>query len=375
MHVVQLSTYHKKLSQDESGFTIVEIMVSLAILGIAIIAIMSLLTTNAMMAARAADKSRITDAMSELAEKLRSMPYKDAGIDKTYVTDDDIVMNLSVENYNQDNADVKIITINGYSTKMTPRNTQNLEVVLRNPALGTNEDSNEGDPVISNPPVIVSFTMFKNDFLQNSGPTIFGDVAISYSVAAKNPSATLTSVRIMCNGEPIVEQLAPNNYQTYSALWASNAVDTNNARLFNEGIGKLTVEVKDNQGGYTTQTIPIVVDNVPVTTTFPSSTVSISKTNGIQVSWNTIPDPDGGSSGALRYKVRLETYKKATLLSTDEQIISGATVGQLPPTTALFSNYYSPSQNYKVYVYPMCPLNCGHTSSQQISSKYLYKEF
>lgn len=355
-------------------------MVSLAILGIVIVAIMSLLTTNALMAARAADKSRITDAMSEYAEKLRSMPYEEAGKDKPDDTPDGIVMNLTVNKYHENNADVKIITINGYSTKMTPYNKtpynkQSLEVVLRNPALGTNAGGNAGDPVISNPPAIVSFVMLKNGFLQNSGSTIFGNVAIFYSVAAKNPSATLTSVRIMCNGEPIVEQLAPNNYQTYSALWASNAVDTNNARLFKEGIGKLTVEVKDNQGGYTTQTIPIVVDNVPVTTTFPSSTVLISKTNGIQVSWNTIPDPDGGSSGALRYKVRLETYKKATLLSTDEQIISGATVGQLPPTTALFSNYYSPSKNYKVFVYPMCPLNCGHTSSQQISSKYLYKEF
>lgn len=373
--MAQLSTYHAKLSQDEGGFTFVEIMVSLAILGIVVIAIMSLLSSNAIMAARAADKSRITDAMSELADKLRSMPYEEAGQIKTYLTPDGIAMHLTVNKSKENNADVKIITIDGESTKMTPQNTQKLEIILRNPALGTNEGSNEGDPVISNPPVIASFTMFEKGFLENTGSTVFGNVAISYSVAAKNPDATLTSVRIMCNGEPIVEQLAPNNYQIYSTIWASGNTDLSGARLFNEGIGKLTIEVKDNQGGYTTQTIPVVIDNTPVTTTFPDSTISISKTNGINVSWNTIPDPNSSSAGAMRYKVVLKTYKKTNLLSTDTKIVSGASLGQLPQTSVLFSNAYSPSKNYKVYVYPMCPPGCGHTSSQQVSTKYLFKAF
>lgn len=373
--MLQLSTFRTKFSHDEGGFTFVEIMVALVVLGIVLLAIMSLLSSNALMSARAADKSRITDAMSELADKLRSMPYKEAGVEKTFVTQDGIVMNLTVTTSKTDSADVKVITIKGYSTKMKPRSEQTLEVVLRNPSLGTNDNGNAGDPVISNPPAIASFSMYKNGLLQNSGATVFGSETIYYSVAAKNPAATLTSVRILCNGEPIVEQLAPGNYQLYAAAWDTTTIDTSNARLFKDGIAKLSIEVKDNLGGYTSQSIPVVIDNTPVTTTFNDSPVSISFTNGIAVTWNSIPDPDGGASGAMRYKVRLEIYKKNSFLSSHEQIISGATAGTLPPTTALFSNSYVSGQSYKVYIYPMCPPNCGHTSSQQVSTKYLYKEF
>ena len=375
------STYLKTAAHDEQGFTFVEIMVSLAILSIVVIAITSLITTNSLMGARAADKSRITDAMSELADRLRAMPYKDAGTVKTYVSSDGVVMNLTVSTSKENDANVKVITINGHSTKMQPQNKQKLEIILRNPSPGTDDSGGGGEsPIVTNPPVINYLRVFRGYTELSSGGLLYdtlteGTPKVSLSVDAPNPDATITSLRLFCNGELLKEQLNPLRNSEYSVEFKSNAVDASGNRLYKEGIGKITAEVKDDQGGFTKEDFPIVIDNTPVTNTFGANAVAVSTTNGIVVSWNPIPDPANGQNFAMRYKVVLDVYQGNTFKGEYEQIVTGTTQGALPPTSAVFANGIASGNKHYVYIYAMCPAGCAHAASEQVSKSYLYKAF
>lgn len=370
-------TYHRLIEQREDGFTFVEVMVALAVLGISIAALVGLLVNNTLSSARAADKSRVTDAMSQLADQLRALPYKEAGTQKTYVSDDGVQMSLAVSTSKTDSADVKVITITGVSNRLTPNTTQKLEVVLRNPSMGTDDQtSNEGDDTVTNPPVISSVTLFKNGLLVSPSDIVSGAYYIHVIAFAGDATKQLASISVSSGGQPIgTPAIYPASGSLNRFVWSSNTIDTDGkTRWYPDGISDITVEVKDDSGGYARKVIPIVIDNDPVISTFPNDTISVFTTNGISVSWNAIVDPANGKSTALRYKVILDVYKKnGTFIAEYSDIVTGSSFNTLPPTTYNFNVGYSKSQTYLVRVYAMCPPGCSHFDD--ISSSYLWKRF
>ena len=363
--------------KQEDGFSFVEIMVALAILGMAITALVGLLTSNTMVSARAADKSRVTDAVSQLAEQLRAMPYKQAGQQKTYVSNDGVTMNLDVSTSTAEGANVKVITINGVSNHLTPNTKQSLQVVLRNPSMGTDDSGsgdNGGDATVSDPPIIDEFSVNRGtDTLLGEGGLLYGDSRIWVQAHAAKTGATLTSIYLTCNGEPLASaRLNPVNGTRYCLDWSSAAKDTSGNSLFKDGINEILLEVKDDQGGYAKQTHKVVIDNDPVVSTFSSSTITVYTTNGISVSWNPITDPANGMGTALRYKIVL-TATKRNKSTNYEGYTEPETPGTLPPTNYTFSLGYKNGTKYTVKVYAMCPTGCTHTTT--ISTSYLSKSF
>lgn len=362
---------------NEQGFTFVEVMVALAVLGISIAALVGLLLNNTMSSARAADQSRVTDAMSQLADQLRAMPYKDAGSQKTYVSDDGVEMTLSVSTSKSDNADVKVITITGVSNRLTPNTTQKLEVVLRNPSMGTDDEtSNAGDDTVTNPPVINSVVLYKYGLPLSETGIISGAYDIYVIATAGDSTKQLASISVTSGGQPIGSPVIyPASGSRNKFSWVSSTIDTDGkTRWYPDGISDITVEVKDDSGGYSRKIIPVVIDNDPVISTFPNSPISVFTTNGISIAWNAIVDPEDGKSTALRYKVVLDVYKKnGDFIAEYSDIVAGATLTTLPPTTYNFNVAYAKNQSYKVRVYAMCPPGCSHIYT--MSDSFLYKEF
>lgn len=350
--------------QQDDGFSFVEIMVALAVLSIAITALVGLITSNTMLSARAADKSRVTDAMSQLADQLRALPFDQAGVQKTYVSSDGVMMTLDVKTSTTDGANVKVITINGISNDLTPNTKQSLQVVIRNPTLGSTSDG--GDTTTGAPPTI-NYLMVKRDTtILSSGGLLYGGSSVWFSATCANPDATLTSLQLSCNGEPIGQTvLDPLSGSSYFVNWSSASKDLSGNRLYKDGIGTITLEVKDSMGGYAKKDFPVVIDNDPVVSTFSNLLIKlIFTTNGITLAWNPITDPAAGKDTAIRYKVVLDVYKKnGTFDAEYSNIITAATPATLPPTTTSFPVPYSNSQRYAVKIYAMCPEGCAHTAN------------
>lgn len=359
--------------KQEDGFSFVEIMVALAILSIAITALIGLITSSTMLSARAADKSRVTDAMAQLADQLRALPFDQAGVQKTYVSSDGVMMTLDVKTSTTNGANVKVITISGISNELTPNTKQSLQVVIRNPTLGST--SGGGDTTTGAPPTI-NYLMVKRDTtILSSGGLLYGGSSVWFSATCANPDATLTSLQLSCNGEPIGQTvLDPLSGSSYFVNWSSASKDLSGNRLYKDGIGTITLEVKDSMGGYAKKDFPVVIDNDPVVSTFSNTAISVFTSSGITLAWNPITDPAAGKDTAIRYKVVLDVYKKnGTFVAEYSNIITAATPATLPPTTTNFPVTYSNSQRYTVKIYAMCPDGCVH--SPNISTSYLTKTF
>lgn len=376
-----------KLTTDE-GFTFVEVMVALAVLGIAITALVSFLVSNSLISARAADKSRVTDAMAQVADELRALPYAEAGKQTTYVASNGVTMHLKVTTSKENNTNLKIITITGTSPRLKPATTQTLEVILRSPAMATNDDgTNADDATISNPPVISSFYVLTTLGAYPPQSVLGRDVyTVRVTATTANPQAVLTGITVTCNGEPLPAvntSLASGSAKDFT-LMTSN-LDASYNRLYKDGINRITIDVKDSEGGFVRKSYYYIIDIDPVLQTFDQTPISVFTNNGITIAWNPIDDGTNGSSTALRYYLVLEDTAEDGTLSTKTAYVAGDTPTTLPPTTYTFNVQYNPAHSYRVKVYAACPAGCvwhnfwptvNHApDGSTISSSYLTTSF
>jgi len=338
----------------DAGFTFVEIIIALAILSIAITGLVGFITVNTMTSVRAKELSRVTDSMADLADRLRAMPYKDAGVAQTkYVSSDgSVVMDLTTTTSKVNNANIKTILIDGYSTLLTPNLHRQTQVILRNSSNDLGETVDPGTE-----PVIDDFHILPQGSQTPAvaGQTLWGNVQFVYTTHASYSPAVLT-IRIYVNSVLISEK----GNATENVGW--NTAD------IADGPKQITMVVSDDHGGVTTRNLTtgspdIVLDNQPVSNTVPASAISTTNNNSGQITfqWNSIPDPANSSDNALRYRVILYSYKSnGTLNNTQQKDVSASTLGQYPSNSASFS-YSAAEKSYKVEVHAMCPVGCtGH---------------
>lgn len=356
-------------AKHDEGFTLVELMISIAILALVTTALVALVNMNTTTAARAENKSRINDAMAQLADELRAMPFDQVGKVVTYTADGGhIVLNLSVRSYKEDNANVKIAKIEGRSRRLDPNNVEEMSVILRS----SNRELEDPDTA---PEVALNdFIIYENITFSaaQDGDTVWGpltfDTRINTFAAEFKP---LQSVRMYVNGEQIYESLNPE-------WWVIHRVIINDtASRFPDGILHVRTEVIDGYGSYMDKNRYLTLDNAEPAKTLPDVEPTITTVNGISASWETLPDPQGGKA-AMRYKaVLIAKDSSGKVLSSEDVIVGNPSPDVAAETKAEFTTPYSSANNYQLYVYVMCPPKCKHAAfgSSVLSSSYLYREF
>lgn len=358
-------------ASSEDGFTFAEVMIAISILAIVITALVGLMNMSTAMSVRAENKARLTDAIAQLADRLRAMPFETADKVTTYVsTEGDIVMDLTTAASQVGTASIKTIKIEGYSTRTDPNNTQKATVVLRKLTY-----ENDEEVAFEDPPVLSAFSIVQKGKVAPvvEGNAVWGTVNITVSATAGSAEAVLSALRVYADSDVIGEVLAPNNNGTYTIAWDTTKLNEQSKALYLDGTKRIIFEAIDNLGGLTREERYVRLDNVPVTTTFPSQTIAHTTGSKITVVWGAIPDPDGLASIAARYYVVLrKTPKKGTPVDFT-QTINPADVKSDAPTTAIFDTSYDKKSTYEVFVYPMCPDGCEHENVY--STKYLYKKF
>lgn len=360
-------------ASSEDGFTFVEVMIAISILAIVITALVGLMNMSTAMSVRAENKARLTDAIAQLADRLRAMPFENAGKVTTYVsTEGDIVMNLNTTTTQAGTVSVKTVEIEGYSTRTDPNNTQKATVILRKLTY-----ENDEEVAFVDPPVLSTFSIVQKGKTAPvvEGNAVWGTVNITVSATTGSAEAALSALRVYAGSDVIGEVLTPNNNGTYTIAWDTTKLDEQNKSLYLDGTKRIIFEAIDNLGGLTRDERYVRLDNVPVTTTFPNQTIAHTTGSKITVIWGAIPDPDGLASVAARYYVVLrQTNKKGNIVGEPlTQTINPPDTKSDAPTTAIFNTSYVKQSTYEVFVYPMCPDGCGHANPY--STKYLYKKF
>lgn len=361
----------KNARAHNEGFTLVELLIAISILSIATIALVALVTVNTTTAARAENKSRISDAMAQLADELRSMAYGDVGKVLTYTADGGhIVLNLNVRTYKEDSVNAKIVKIEGRSRKLDPNNVEELTVILRS---SDRSEEIEIDPTIGKG-TLQDFVIYENNYYKavQDGDTVWGPLTFDARIAFGTVYKNLQSVRMFINGAQVYESINPEWWVIHRLI-----VSDPGSR-FPDGILHARVEVIDGNGSYMDWDRFITLDNhAPSMDVADTVVPNVTTVGGISAAWEMIPDPAGGQA-AMRYKAVLIAKDSAgDVLSTEEVITTNPSPEVAGETVAKFDTPYSSANSYELYVYVMCPPNCKHeaTGSSPISSDYIYRKF
>lgn len=329
------------------GFTFIEVVIAIAILLITLSAVAGLMNISLASSIRAENQSQITDEMSKLADQIRTLPFEDIGDVPTFVSEDGIItMSVTVETNTTDWGNVKVVTIDGSSSRVNPGNHQVMSIVVRNPI--SEGGVTEGNPTETPPPTLVLAAP-----TPSSTPIMTGNITLTASVTKVDTASTLTALRFFIDGANIGEVVSPVSGQNYSITWNTNETNTDGSRKYLDGIKNIMVLATDNAGNQPTITKFAILDNVAVTTTVPAQVVS---RVGNVLTWNQIPDPAASGSYAQKYKVVVSTNTKKTGTFTvvETGIVQPATYGELAPTTYTIAASLT-GKYYKFQIYPGCP--------------------
>lgn len=364
-------THNNGLFRDERGFSFAELLISIGILAVVTTAIIGLINVNTVTSARAENKSLITDAMAKLADELRAMPFEEAGRTKTYTANNgDIVMNVNTAISKEDGANVKVLTITGRSTRLDPNNTESISVILK-----SSGHIDDDAVAIASRPSIEKMVVRDHLYLspRPQGQALQGLIQIEAEIKTTDPNATLTSVSIAIGDEVVHVNSAPPNVYNLSVIVNTFELNPDGSLKFPEGVADITISARDSLNGYRQLTQSYVIDNISVTNIVPRQTIAVTTVGKITAAWDTIPDPEGGKP-AHRYLARLRVYdKKGVFIGEENKTISPESPGLAADTHVTFETFYSKHNQYRLYVYPMCPPGClGHVP---ISTGFLYRAF
>lgn len=362
----------KIVLREEQGFSFVELMISIAILSMVTIALVALINMNTVVAARAENKSRITDAMAQLADQLRLMPFNDVGKVLTYTADGGhIIMNLSVSTNTDNKANAKVVEIEGRSSRLDPNNVERLTVILKSVETAIPPGGTE-PPAGSS---LQDFVINENQEFgaAKDGDTLWGTITLDAIIPRNQATPPPQSVRMYANGTQVYQKTNPDWWENHRVFL------TDTESKFPDGVLHLRAEVINAEGGFEEWDRWVTLDNHAPATSFPDITPNVTTAGGISASWDIIPDPAGTmGSPAMRYKTVLITKKSnGQLISTEEKIITNSAPNLAAETTVNFDTAYKKNQVYELYVYVMCPPNCKHAlwGSPTVSTPYLYRKF
>ena len=270
-----------RLTGDDSGFTIVEILMATVILLIAFSGVMSLMIANTYMNVRAKEKASLTNEANSYVERVRQMKYEDIG------TSASIPPGLLVP---------YTITTNGFVITVTPAvsaltdstiiNTpvalKKLAVVLSARRVGTVSPlmSYHAETIIKKTDSGVNSaaqlpTVDPTASSPATGSVVSGHAVPVGAVASANGSGvTLTamnfyvgvdSLRFLRDQSNVFAQWSLNSatYTSPAFFWDTLSVDESGTALSPDGEQTLMFEVWDSNGRQSTVLLPVIVDNSP----------------------------------------------------------------------------------------------------------------
>lgn len=343
-------------SQNNQGFTFVEVAISIAIILISLTAVVGLMNVTFGMSIAAENRSDVTDAISKLADQLRATKFSDIGNTLTYVSDDGHV-NLTISIlYNKAlYGNVKIVTISGISTGTGPQITESDTIIIKATTESTANDNLTGSP----PPVITLSTPNVGAVLANSTT-----ITVMATQGSAEYLSQLTAMRVYIDATLAQEYISPASGNTYSIAWNTKELDGSSLAKYPDGISTIKVEVTDRSGNKVSAIRKVVIDNLAPSVNVSGTNINVNKyTNTI--TWTQIKDPYDGSSDARRYKLDIMAATKNGGPWTTTTVIVPA-LGT-SPVQPFETKYVYPSfvrgNYYQIRVTPGCAEGCIHASA------------
>lgn len=267
---------------DDSGFTIVEILMAMVILLIAFTGVMSLMMANTYMNVRAKEKASLVNEANSYIERVRQMPYADIGtatstppgalapytttvsgytIDVvpsvTPITDPEIVSGGTPTPGLLKRLQVSLIARRPGST--SPAMTYHAETVIKLTDSGLNESAEL-------PSIDPSGSSQATD-----GAVVYGDNwEIGATAAAVGEGVVLTSMNFYCDGVALMDRSGGLAQWTLSSAtdsrtfrWDTTAINEDGVPLSSDGGHTIRVEVWDSNGRQSWYQWNVIVDNTP----------------------------------------------------------------------------------------------------------------
>ena len=340
-------------ARDDSGFTIVEIMMAIVILLIALTGVMSLMMANTYMNVSAKEKASLINEANSYIERVRKMNYNDIGTSSSTPVG-------ALAPYT--------VTSNGYVITVTPTvspmtddhivNTSNvpivgvlkrLSIVITAHRVGTTgpivtysteaiiKKTDSGVNVAAQLPDIspTSVTPAADDVIYGTA------VPIGAIANANGSGVTLSSVNFYCDGVPMVNQsgnlaqwpLTSASYTASGFLWDTTAVNEDGIALSADGSHTIKLEAWDSNGRQAWYQFTVIVDNSPpVWPTDGWITAAPVSSTSMNLAWSSVYD---GNSPVHHYELTTEkwglqgsTYAWGTPSPRDFSSASGVAVAE-----------------------------------------------
>ncbi len=339
--------------RDDSGFTIVEIMMAVVILLIALTGVMSLMMANTYMNVSAKEKSSLINEANSYIERVRQMNYNDIGTSSStpagalapytvtangYVitvtptvsamTDDRIVNSSNVPIVGVLKKLTIVITAHRVGTT-GPVVTYSTEAIIKKTDSGVNVAAQLPDIA----PTQVS---------PSADDVVYGTAVPLGAIAhANGDGVTLSSINFYCDGVPMVGQggslaqwpLTTVSYTTSGFLWDTTAVNEDGIALSADGWHTIKLEAWDSNGRQAWYQFAVVVDNSPpVWPTDGWITAAPVNSTSMNLAWSSVYD---GNAPVHHYELTTEkwglqgsTYTWGTPVSRDFSTASGVAVAE-----------------------------------------------
>ena len=299
-----LLTRGSAASRDEQGFTLVEIVMALALFMIIFVGIMTFMQTNMISSALASSRAKAVNVASSYIEQVRALPYDSIG-----VQGGDPVGVLAEQTFTSGSLTFHVVptvewhndtTINGAGGTETLHDMKRVTVTVTassstssglTPATYTLSSmiSRAGGTATATALPTVEFDTYspaKNAYV--SGIEHVGAV-----VAAVQPGSEITNLNmyatdsqkgLLFDASLRVAQWPPLSWSNLTFQWDTQSVDASGVPLYPDGPHNLSLQVFDNLGKSAYVVRPVIVVNNPpsvpiVVLTAPTSTTEVGTWN------------------------------------------------------------------------------------------------
>jgi len=312
--------------RDDSGFTIIEIMMAIVILLIALTGVMSLMTANTYMNVSAKEKASLINEANSYIERVRKMNYDEIGTSSSTpagtlaqytVTSNGYVITVTptVTSFTDDHiVNSSNVPIVGVLKKLTivitahrvgttgPIVTYSTEAIIKKTDSGVNVAAQLPDisPTQTTPA---------------ADDVVYGtSVPIGAIANANGIGVTLSSVNFYCDGVPMVDQagniaqwpLTAASYTASGFMWDTTAVNEDGIALSADGMHTIKLEAWDSNGRQAWFQFNVVVDNSPpVWPTDGWITAGPVNSTAMNLAWSSVYD---GNAPVHHYELTTEKW-------------------------------------------------------------------
>jgi len=268
-----------RLGGDDSGFTIVEILMATVILLIAFSGVMSLMVANTYMNVRAKEKASLTNEANSYVERVRQMKYEDIGtsastppgllVPYTITTNGFVITVTPAVSAMTDSTIIHTpvalkkltVVLSAHRVGASgPLTSYHAEAIIKKTDSGVNSAAQLPtiDPTVSSPA---------------TGSVVSGHAVPVGAVASANGSGvTLTAMNFYVDDIWVLRDqsnmgaqwsLNSATYTSPAFYWDTLAVSEDGVEMSLDGERTLKFEVWDSNGRQSTVLLPVIVDNSP----------------------------------------------------------------------------------------------------------------